>query len=275
MNRTFSWEGVEIPDMLSPPLQKVYNWDPIQWLVTTSGMDPLLRTCYFRFQEVRQGTSRFTVGDVSVEVSETTLPDSVYLQPERTVLADLLNALRPSDVFWDIGADRGLYTCLTGETISDGRVVAFEPHPIRRGELERNLQRNGVSALIRTEALSDTDGTAAFGYRIEPDGDGGEFTATLARGDQLVQRVAVYPPTAIKIDVEGAELAVLRGLEETLERDACRLVYVELHNRISDFGGTWEELKEFLRDRGFAIETIAKRVDDDYEQPYIKAQKRT
>lgn len=260
--------------MVNSAVRSVYNWGPIQWFTTTTGMDYYVRKYYTRFQENRQGTTHFNVGDVSVEVSERAIPDDAYLQPERTVLEDLISEIESHDVFWDIGADKGLYTCPAGRIISEGAVVAFEPHPIRRGELNRNLRRNNISAMIRTEALSDTEGEAEFGYRIEPDGKGGDFTATLIQGDALIERNQVSPPTIIKIDVEGAELDVLRGLDEALKRDECRLVYIELHNRISDFGGTWEELRRYLHDRNFSIETLDTREGEDFEQPYLKAEKR-
>lgn len=260
--------------MVNSALRSVYNWGPIQQFTTITGMDYYVRKYHTRFQEKRQGTTHFCVGEVSVEVSERAIPDDAYLQPERTVLEDLISEIESHDVFWDVGADKGLYTCSTGRIISDGTVVAFEPHPIRRGELKRNLGRNNISATIRTEALSDIESEAEFGYRIEPDGKGGDFTATLIDGDKLIERNQVIPPTIIKIDVEGAELDVLRGLDETLKRDECRLVYVELHNRISDFGGTWDELKSSLHDRNFSIETLDISEGEDFEQPYLKAEKR-
>ena len=260
--------------MMNSVLRSAYYWGPIQWFTTTTGLDYYIRTCYARFQEVREGTTRFTVNDTSVELSKRAIPDdNAYSQPERSVLEDLISEIRPADVFWDIGAAKGLYTCPTCQILSEGTVVAFEPHPVRRVELKRNLRRNDLSATIRTEALSDIEREAAFGYRIEPDNNTGEFTATVAKGDELVEQDQVTSPTMIKIDVEGAELDVLRGLDETLTRDECRLVYIELHGRISDFGGTWEELKEYLHDRHFNTEIIAKREAEDFEQPFLKAEK--
>ena len=262
--------------MTNSALRSVYNWKPVQWFTITTGLDYYIRNFYSRFQEARQGTTRFTVNDTSVELSKRAIPDDdTYSQPERTVLEDLISEIRPSDVFWDIGADKGLYTCPTGQIISEGSVIAFEPHPVRRGELKRNLRRNDLSVTIRTEALSDIEGEAEFGYRIEPDSKGGEFIATLTEGDKLVEQDQVTSPTIIKIDVEGAELDVLRGLDKTLTRDECRLVYIELHGRISDFGGTWEELKDYLHDRHFNTEMIAKREAEDFEQPYLKVGKTT
>lgn len=259
--------------MSNSVVRTVYNWGPTRWVLATTGLDRHVRRCYTRLQEARTGTRDLVLDGTSVELSERALPDEEYLEPEKAVLEDLLGELRQDDVFWDVGADKGLYTCPAGKKITDGSTVAFEPHPVRRGELRRNAHRNDVTATIRTEALSAVTGEAAFGYRIEPDGAGGEFTATLTRGDELLRRGAVEPPTVVKIDVEGAELDVLQGLDETVRRTECRLVYVELHNRIADYGGSWGELKDYLRDRGFAVETVAERIGEDFRQPFIKAGK--
>lgn len=62
-----------------------------------------------------------------MELSETVLPEEeTLLEPELTVLEDLMGELRPDDVFWRISADKGLYACPASETIADGSVVAFE-----------------------------------------------------------------------------------------------------------------------------------------------------
>lgn len=259
--------------MANPVVRKFYDWGPTQWFLTTTGLDYHVRLFYTRFQEIRQGTTVFTVNNTSVEVSKRTIPDRDYLKPERAVLEDLLGEMQPDDIFWDIGADKGLYTCPIGKHISEGSLIAFEPHPIRRGELKRNLKRNNITAELRTEALSDTVSEAEFGGRIEPGGEGGEFTAKLMKGDKIITENSVKSPNIIKIDVEGAELDVLGGLDETLRQDDCRLIYIELHNRISDFGGTWEELKNHLCERNFTIETVTERIGEDFKQPYLKAKR--
>jgi hypothetical protein len=70
----------------------------------------------------------------------------------------------------------------------------------------------------------------------------------------------VSAPTVVKIDVEGGEMAVLKGLAETLA-SVC-LVYVECH-------GDSGRIREFLRERGFELETI----DVDGHQLMIRAER--
>lgn len=254
--------------------RKIYEFPAVERALNFLDLDYHARALYFRLRELYRGADTITIGDVTVSFAKTAIPDSNYFDPELMVLEDLLSNVRSDDTVWDVGADKSLYTCPVQKSASAGNVVAFEPHPIRRGELERNLQRNDLTANIRTEALSDTQRTAEFSYRIEPDPDSeGEMRLSLQTGDRLIEGGVVPAPNVIKVDVEGAELDVLRGLDERLQQESCRLVYVELHGQIECFGGTWGELKDLLRNQGFSIEKIAERDGGDFKQPYLKAEK--
>lgn len=209
------------------------------------------------------------VGGVSARFETYSVP--TYL--EKPVLSDLLQRLQPGDVFYDIGSDRGLYACMAGTVInsSSGHVYAFEPHPARRTVLHRNVTLNGLgdSIDIREEALSDSAGTQPFGYRINPERDDGEFSAKLSCGDTLVSNGVIQPPTVVKIDVEGAELKVIRGLEENLTSRKCRAVYVELHRKITEYGGSWEAVESELASFGYDVTEIYERRN----QKFIRAVK--
>lgn len=204
---------------------------------------------------------------------------------EYPVLEALLADLKPDDVFYDIGANIGIYTCLAADIISSGHVVAFEPHPENASEIKRNLSINGFNAEVSTYALSDSQGTAELAVASQGVGEGTHSLASATTndtikvdtiaGDTLVERNELPAPTVIKIDVEGAELSVIEGLRETLKRDECRLIYCEVHlpaNRpsIADHGGSPEELHTELRDLGFDIEKIHER-ENDY---HLKGRKR-
>jgi hypothetical protein len=76
--------------------------------------------------------------------------------------------------------------------------------------------------------------------------------ATL-RLDDVPARLAIPEPTALKIDVEGAEGLVLAGADSLLARPALRLVYVEFHARLPRTGWTEERFLDRLAEAGFAI----------------------
>ena len=78
------------------------------------------------------------------------------LMDEGEILEDLLDELGPDDVFFDIGANVGLYSLFVAQEADS--VVAFEPHPENLDALEWNLDRNGVSATVVRGVLSDHAG---------------------------------------------------------------------------------------------------------------------
>ncbi|MDB9281515.1 FkbM family methyltransferase [Halorubrum ezzemoulense] len=191
------------------------------------------------------------------------------LSDEHSIIEDLLTALDIDDVFYDIGANVGTYTCFTAAQLDTGRTLAFEPEPKNADRLQENLELNDLHAEIVQVVLSDTDGTVEFALSGDEAGEGEHAIATdnseqtleveTARGDTIIEERGLPKPTVVKIDVEGAELSVLRGLRETLCTN-CRLVYVEVHTeKITDFGGEASEVKTFLTDAGFDVTEISQR----------------
>jgi FkbM family methyltransferase len=73
-----------------------------------------------------------------------------------------------------------------------------------------------------------------------------------ARGDTFFERERLPMPHAVKIDVEGFEFAVLRGLCKTLASPTCRLICVEIHPEVLPAGVSAETITELLRTLGFA-----------------------
>ncbi|WP_206664918.1 FkbM family methyltransferase [Halorubrum salsamenti] len=188
---------------------------------------------------------------------------------ERSIIKDLLTTIDSNDVFYDIGANVGTYTCFAAAELGSGRTVAFEPEPENADRLQDNLELNSLDAKIIRVALSDTDGTVDFALTGEEAGEGQHAIATnsdgrtlkveTARGDTIVEKRKLPKPTVVKIDVEGAELSVLRGLQETI-RESCRLIYVEVHSeKIADFGGDVSDVEKFLTDAGFELTEMSRR----------------
>ena len=102
-----------------------------------------------------------------------------------------------------------------------GRCFAFEPFPTNIAYLEKHLALNGVrNVTLFKAAVSDHSGKASF--RKGPNssmgrlGQGGELTVDLVSLDDLFHSNAVPLPDCVKIDVEGAELAVLAGARHVL-----------------------------------------------------------
>ena len=144
------------------------------------------------------------------------------------------------EVFFDIGAQYGAYAYLVSNRVGTTvRVVAFEPFPRDYALLKKNAELNpGANVQCINVALSDRDGEVAMSYS---DGSA-EFCPRIGasnaasqnvmavRGDALISAGKVPFPNVIKLDVEGHEMAVLRGISETLGDPRCHSIYCEIHD---------------------------------------------
>jgi FkbM family methyltransferase len=166
-------------------------------------------------------TSRFGAGE--------------YEQPVQDALASLV---KPADVCYDIGANLGFFSLLFARfTGPAGLVYAFEPVPVNVSAIRRNAKLNGFDNLEVMEiALSSNDGRvellvakhvggAVLGsVGVPPPDLKGRRWVTTSSVDSLIERRKVRAPDVIKIDVEGAELDVLRGMERLLSERSPRLI---------------------------------------------------
>jgi FkbM family methyltransferase len=185
---------------------------------------------------------------------------------EPHLTAWLSQRLRPGDVFLDVGANIGYYSVLASELVGPtGSVVAIEASPAFSRRLRTNARLNGCRN-IRTvnAAVSDRTHPVTFtlasshnmgANSIVPYGGPAESTfETVARPlPELVTEEEIARARVIKIDVEGAEGAVLRGLApllHTLRPDAELAVEVT-PQRMAELGDSLDELLETLTAHGF------------------------
>ncbi len=180
--------------------------------------------------------------------------------------AALLGAIRSGDIVWDIGANAGLYTDKFSQRVgSSGHVVAFEPSP-RNVEALRARFTDPSRVTICPIALADQAGTATFYVNGSSDGTTDSLVERTAgavphqvevhTGDEYLQR---FPPNVIKIDVEGFEPDVLRGLREVLVCPALRSVLIEVHFGILSDRGLANgpaELTALLRKAGLVVSWV-------------------
>ncbi|CAA9362849.1 MAG: hypothetical protein AVDCRST_MAG68-4595 [uncultured Gemmatimonadetes bacterium] len=152
-------------------------------------------------------------------------------EPEQTRLFQ--EHVRPGDTVLDVGAHVGYYTVLSAVLAGErGAVWAFEPNPANARFLRRHAEINGLGQVRVTEAaVSDANGTARFGFGR------GSGTGRLAAGGEVEVRTLRLDdfcaghgiaPAAVKIDVEGAEDAVLEGAREVLARHRP-IVFLSTH----------------------------------------------
>ena len=189
---------------------------------------------------------------------------------ELPVMEDFLENIRPRDVVYDVGGNMGTYSCLAGKKVSE--VITFEPDPFHQKLLSQNLKLNGIDATVLDYALSDSTGASKWLRENNP-------SSNAIPGDVLIDKLSLPIPNVLKIDIEGGELAAIRGLEQTIHKPECRLIYCELHPAVEgkreNHGlRTYEvnELYSLLEAAGFSVEEIHIR-EEHADQPFLKAQK--
>jgi FkbM family methyltransferase len=130
----------------------------------------------------------------------------------------------------DVGAHVGEWTLLFSELVGrSGRVVAFEPDPVARASLKRNLTLNGVSNVsVEEKCVSDKVGTALLAAErfgsglssiVRPHAHGAGYKEVEVESTTLDQYCETHglSPDWIKIDAEGAEPLIVRGMPRLIE----------------------------------------------------------
>jgi FkbM family methyltransferase len=180
---------------------------------------------------------RFAVGTRPVRTRYANGPD-LSARYDALQIVVMCARLKQGSAAFDVGANVGSTTLVMAARCgTTGRVVAFEPDPEARKMLRRNIGLNpGAGAIsIEEAACSADEGTATFYARGDArsslDGNAGDpsekpMIVPLTTLDAYSERAAVTPDL-VKIDVEGAEVAVLRGAQRLLASNAT--ILCELH----------------------------------------------
>ncbi|WP_157745917.1 FkbM family methyltransferase [Halorubrum trapanicum] len=192
---------------------------------------------------------------------------------EKGILLEFLDELKKDDIFFDIGAGYGIYTCFAGNIISEGEIIAFEPFSDRSEMLKQNINTNQITARVVEKVLWDDQGNSEVGLdnekssiRVTNTGEREISNDTKevqsipkVPADSLIEQGKIPEPTILKIDVEGSEVRVLRGLEKTLQTSKCRTVFCEIHfpmgnsRSARDYDDDPYEVYDLLREHGFSI----------------------
>jgi FkbM family methyltransferase len=184
---------------------------------------------------------------------------------EPSVTRCVARTLQPGDVFVDVGANVGYYTLLAAQCVGRaGRVVAVEPAQQLFSALEQNVIRNRADN-VRCVRAAASDREHRVVLVAGPDDNTGLTRIAAGRAGSLEESVEASPLDKIleddelervrlvKIDVEGAEGAVVAGMSSLLEAPSPDLeVLVELHpEELAKHGHEVEQIMERFRSAGF------------------------
>jgi FkbM family methyltransferase len=193
---------------------------------------------------------------------------------ELPVQAVLEAHLKPGGIFYDVGANVGFFTVLAARLVgATGAVYAFEPVAENACYARLNARLNGFPwvAVIETAIasvsgsggfrLADYSGGGALATVDQPPDFRGSVSVEIASLDELVFRRGLPPPQMVKIDVEGAELAVLHGASRLLADVRPTIIY-EVDDAVRDrLEHKHRDMQTYLRRHRYRVE----RIDGAYD----------
>lgn len=162
---------------------------------------------------------------------------------ESWITIALARAIKPGWRTIDIGANHGYYTLIMADAVGpEGVVLAAEPNPRLAELVKRNIDVNGFprSTTLLTKAISET--SASNVRFVIPEGNrsmNGTLCAAAGEGDMVFEVetitlddvIADWPRVDfIKIDAEGAEEAIWRGMQRTLEQNREVIIVMEVNS---------------------------------------------
>lgn len=239
-------DGLEWLDAVAAvnSLAHVFYHSRLRRILRDAGLYSPLYGAYTRLLAIiyREETLTVSAGDASAELYTEQPPEVVSimhtLEKEGTVLERFVDALDEDAVVWDVGANLGVYATLAADVADE--VVAVEPVPATAERCAANLSRNGVDdPTVVYGALADQTGHVTLALERAELGTQtptldeqqvdrrDELTVPTIQGDALVTEHYLPAPDVLKIDVEGAECAVLDGLTDTLPE--VQYAIVEIH----------------------------------------------
>jgi len=185
---------------------------------------------------------------------------------EEAVTLLLLETLRNSQCFVDVGTNLGWYTCLASRAMPAGSVYGFEMDELNFALLQKNIAINhSCNVDVYHAAVTDVPGHTSY-MRISANPNPGlqlcaGVRVTASREIISVKAITLdkffedkeVGPDVVKIDVEGAEMKVLKGMEGIMKVKAPKL-FVEIHpKKMTNFKYSVQDLVSFLIDTGYQV----------------------
>jgi FkbM family methyltransferase len=202
---------------------------------------------------------------------------ATFVEVERAERIFYLEYLREGMTVFDVGANVGELTLLFSRFIGDARVHAFEAssgvfkrlelickaaerHNVVLNHLALSDKSGSIRLHIYEEALSSFNTQATrplkkYGLDFEPVGVEETPAATL---DEYCEREKIEQIDLLKIDVEGAELQVMKGARQMLMSKRIRCLTFEFGQTTFDIGNRPIEIETFLKEMDYKIRNIIK-----------------
>ncbi|MFC5455671.1 FkbM family methyltransferase [Prosthecobacter fluviatilis] len=184
-----------------------------------------------------------------------------YVYPEMVEEMDSFLALTKDRLnLLDVGALHGVFSLAFTASSPDKKAVAVDASPFAFARLLYNVHKNAPGQVIPVEcALSDESALLQMHYEWEhavvasmSSGNSTTFSVPAERGDEVCSKLS-FKPDVVKIDVEGHEISVLKGLSSVIETYKP-LIFLEYHpQRVAQEGRLVADLISLLDLWGYCV----------------------
>ncbi len=174
---------------------------------------------------------------------------------EPGLMAAIADLVQPAMVAYDVGANIGYISLMLARAVGEsGQVFAFEALPANLERLQNHLERNGVTARIKTIHAAVVESTRPVQFLLGPSDGMGKAEGSPGRQaaysgsiqvpglclDDFVYAQGNPAPQVVKMDIEGGEVLALPGMRRIL-RQARPILLLEIHGPEAA-QVAWEEL---------------------------------
>lgn len=192
-------------------------------------------------------------------------------------------------IFWDIGANIGLYSIYSVIKHKNIQVVSFEPSTLNLNILSRNISINkleknisiaqfaltdSVNQFLSMNETSTLEGGALSSFGVDFDGDGKKINSSFKYKiygtsiDYLISQNILEIPNYIKMDVDGIEHLIIKGGSKTLSSNKIKSILVELNENFKEQS---EQVRKALFNHGFRLKlkTRSEMVEKDHKDSKV------
>ncbi|MFC1992459.1 FkbM family methyltransferase [Chloroflexota bacterium] len=180
---------------------------------------------------------------------------------EELTTALFMRAIKEGDIVVDIGANIGYFTLLASRLVGDnGKVFAFEPEPVNFSLLVKNIEENGYKNVISVQkCVAKTTGTVrlfvdegcALTHSICKHGDSEHSIEieAVSLDDFFLEKE--HPINIVKIDIEGAEMEALLGMDKWIRQNKDLKIFTEFYPAL-------------MKEAGYTVEEFARKVFQEW-----------
>lgn len=253
------WQGLRV--VFTHPLNKGKKWRTLSKVL---------------FWKLNQLTSKFPVAvDFANGIKCLCYPDSSYGglvvytgYPEYESMKVWERMIKPQDVVIDVGANIGLVSLLASPKTKQA-IYAFEADPRVFPRLQENIRLNDLGHQISAinNAVSDRQGKLAFTLESQSEISHLTYKNVKTRSvrkhkmqsvtsvvlDQFVAAKGIKRKLVVKVDVEGAELLVFKGMKKSFQKQQVKYLTFEMNKNCVQFGYQPQELLAWLESFDYQI----------------------